>query len=259
MRPGRFDRHVGVPSPDLKGREQILKVHSKNVKTAPTVDLTVIARRTPGFVGADIANLVNEAALLAARKNRAAVEMDDMEEAIDRVIAGPQRKSRMISDSEKKIIAYHESGHTLVAKRTPGSDPVHKVSIVSRGPALGYTLQLPLEDKYLTGRQELLARLTVLLGGRAAEELVFKEVTTGAHNDLSKATELAQRMVTEFGMSDRIGPLSLRSGESEVFLGRDISREPRFSNKTMEIIDDEVRKLVEDARTNALILWQTPL
>jgi cell division protease FtsH len=254
MRPGRFDRHVGVPSPDLKGREQILKVHSKNVKTADAVDLTVIARRTPGFVGADLANLVNEAALLAARKNRVSVEMDDLEEAIDRVIAGPQRKSRMISDNEKKIIAYHESGHTLVAKRTPGSDPVHKVSIVSRGPALGYTLQLPLEDKYLTGREELLARLTVLLGGRAAEELIFKEVTTGAHNDLSKATELAQRMVTEFGMSDRIGPLSLRSGESEVFLGRDISREPRFSNKTMEIIDDEVRKLVEDARTNALKL-----
>ncbi len=254
MRPGRFDRHVGVPSPDLKGREQILKVHSKNVKTADAVDLTVIARRTPGFVGADLANLVNEAALLAARKNRPSVEMEDLEEAIDRVIAGPQRKSRMISDAEKKIIAYHESGHTIVAKLTPGSDPVHKVSIVSRGPALGYTLQLPLEDKYLTGRQELLARLKVLLGGRAAEELVFKEVTTGAHNDLSKATEMAQRMVTEFGMSDRIGPLSLRTGESEIFLGRDIAREPRFSNKTMEIIDDEVRKLVEDARTHALTL-----
>jgi len=158
----------------------------------------------------------------------------------------------MISDKEKKIIAYHESGHTLVARRTPGSDPVHKVSIVSRGPALGYTLQLPLEDKYLTGKQELLARLTVLLGGRAAEELVFKEVTTGAHNDLSKATDMARRMVTEFGMSELIGPLSLGSPESEVFLGRDISREPHFSDKTLEAIDGEIRKLVDDARENAL-------
>src|SRR3989339_274026 len=195
LRPGRFDRQIAVPMPDWKGRDEILKVHAKSIKLADEVNLNVIARRTPGFVGADIANLVNEAALLAARKERQSVGMDDLEEAIDRVIAGPQKKSRMISDSEKKIIAYHESGHTLVAKFTPGADPVHKVSIIPRGPALGYTLQLPLEDKYLTTKQEILSRLAVFLGGRAAEELVFNEVTTGSQNDLAKATEMAQKMV----------------------------------------------------------------
>ncbi|MBN1622532.1 MAG: ATP-dependent zinc metalloprotease FtsH [Endomicrobiales bacterium] len=251
LRPGRFDRHVAVPTPDLKGREEILKVHVKNIKLSPSVDLKVIARRTPGFVGADIANLVNEAALLAARKDRAAAEMDDLEEAIDRVIAGPQRKSRMISEHEKKIIAYHESGHTLVARFTPGTDPVHKVSIIPRGPALGYTLQLPLEDRYLTTKQEILARLSVFLGGRAAEEMVFKEVTTGSQNDLAKATEMAQKMVVEFGMSDKIGPLSLRKPTEEVFLGRDYTREPRYSNKTSETIDSEVKRIVEGAKDNA--------
>ena len=248
LRPGRFDRHVAVPNPDLKDREEILKVHARSVKLSPKVDLMVIARRTPGFVGADLANLVNEAALLAARKNRDSVVMPDLEEAIDRVIAGPQRKSRMISDREKKIIAYHESGHTLVAKLTPGSDPVHKVSIIPRGPALGYTLQLPLEDKYLTTKQEINGKLAVLMGGRVAEELVFNEITTGAQNDLSKATDIAHKMVTEFGMSERIGTLSLKHPDEEIFLGRDFNREPRFSDKTSEVIDEEVKRIIEEAK-----------
>jgi cell division protease FtsH len=211
----------------------------------------VIARRTPGFVGADLANLVNEAALLAARKSKETVEMSDLEEAIDRVVAGPQRKSRMISDNEKKIIAYHESGHTVVARFTPGSDPVHKVSIISRGPALGYTLQLPLEDKYLTSKNEITGRLAVLLGGRVAEELTFNEITTGAQNDLSKATSIAHKMVTEFGMSDRIGALSLKQPDEEIFLGRDLNREPRFSDKTSEIIDEEVKRIIDEAKVSA--------
>ncbi|MCX5778943.1 MAG: ATP-dependent zinc metalloprotease FtsH [Elusimicrobia bacterium] len=251
LRPGRFDRHVAVPNPDLKDREEILQVHARGIKISPAVDLMVIARRTPGFVGADLANLVNEAALLGARKSKQTVEMPEFEEAIDRVIAGPQRKSRVIADREKKIIAYHEAGHTLVARFTAGTDPVHKVSIIPRGPALGYTLQLPLEDKFLTTRQEILSRLDVLMGGRSAEEIIFNEVTTGAQNDLAKATEMAQKMVTEFGMSERIGPLSLRRPEEEVFLGRDFTREPRYSDKTSEIIDEEVKRIVEEARARA--------
>ncbi|MHB9154976.1 MAG: ATP-dependent zinc metalloprotease FtsH [Endomicrobiales bacterium] len=251
LRPGRFDRHVSVPNPDLKDREEILKVHARPVKISPKVDMIVIARRTPGFVGADLANLVNEAALLAARKGHAFVEMPDFEEAIDRVIAGPQRKSRMISDREKKIIAYHESGHTLVAKLTPGTDPVHKVSIIPRGPALGYTLQLPLEDRYLTSKQEIQARLAVLMGGRVAEEMIFQDITTGAQNDISKATEIARKMVTEFGMSEKIGALSLRRPDEEVFLGRDLNREPRYSNKTSEVIDEEVKRIIDESRRNA--------
>lgn len=251
LRPGRFDRQISVPTPDLKGRDEILRVHAQNIKLSKKIDLNVIARRTPGFVGADIANLVNESALLAARKNREAVEMDDLEEAIDRVIAGPQRKSRMILDREKKIIAYHEAGHALVAKMTPGSDPVHKVSIIPRGPALGYTLQLPLEDKYLTTKQEILGRLAVLLGGRAAEEIIFKELTTGSQNDIAKATSVAQKMVTEFGMSEKVGPLSLKPPEEEVFLGRDFTRETKYSNKTSELVDEEVKRIVLDAKFKA--------
>jgi cell division protease FtsH len=194
---------------------------------------------------------VNEAALLAARKDRSAAEMEDMEEAIDRVIAGPQRKSRIISDYEKKIIAYHEAGHALVAKLTPHSDPVHKVSIIPRGPALGYTLQLPLEDRYLTTKEEIQSRLAGLLGGRAAEEMIFNELTTGSQNDLAKATDMAQRMVVEFGMSGKLGPISLKRPDQEVFLGRDISREPKFSNKTAETIDAEVKRIVEEAKRDA--------
>jgi cell division protease FtsH len=248
LRPGRFDRQVNVPSPDLKGREQILNVHAREVKLAPEANLETIARRTPGFVGADLANLVNEAALLAARRNKPQVEMVELEEAIDRVIAGPQRKSRMISEKEKKIVAYHESGHALVAKLLPDTDPVHKVSIIPRGPALGYTLQLPTEDRYLTSKTELMHKLCVLLGGRGAEEVVFQEITTGASDDLSKATNFAQKMVTQFGMSEKIGPVTLAKAEQEVFLGRDIARGPGYSEATAQKIDEEVVGMIRLAQ-----------
>ena len=251
LRPGRFDRHIMVPNPDLKDREEILKVHTRNIRLAPDVDLKVIARRTPGFVGSDIANLVNEAALLAAREDKKAVEMKEFEEAIDRVIAGPQRKSRMISEREKKIIAYHEAGHALVAKLIPGTDPIHKVSIIPRGPALGYTLQLPLEDKYLSTKTEITDKLTVFLGGRAAEELTFNELTTGAENDLHQATEIAHKMICEYGMSDKLGPLTLRKKETEIFLGRDFTKEKAYSEKTAQMIDEEVKSIVEDCRNRA--------
>ncbi|MBI4349257.1 MAG: AAA family ATPase, partial [Elusimicrobia bacterium] len=250
-RPGRFDRHINVPSPDLKGRTQVLNVHAKGVKLAEGVDLEVIARRTPGFVGADLANLVNEAALLAARRNKDSVTMLELEEAIDRVIAGPQRKSRMIQDREKKVIAYHESGHTLVAKLLPNTDPVHKVTIIPRGPALGYTMQLPTEDRYLTSKTEIFNRLCVLLGGRCAEELIFNEITTGAADDLSKATAYAQKMVMEFGMSEKLGPITYRKPDEEVFLGRDISRGQGYSADTARIIDEEVKRIIMECQQKA--------
>ncbi|MBL0349004.1 MAG: ATP-dependent zinc metalloprotease FtsH [Elusimicrobia bacterium] len=248
LRPGRFDRQISVPMPDLKGREQILKVHAKGVKLAPTVDLSVIARRTPGFVGADLANLVNEGALLAARRSKSWVDMKELEEAIDRVIAGPERKSRMMSEKEKLVIAYHESGHTLVAKKLPTSDPVHKVSIIPRGPALGYTLQLPTEDRYLTTRSEILNRLCVLLGGRMAEQLIFDEVTTGAQDDLSKATQIAHKMVCEYGMSDRLGPITYRKKSEELFLGRELGEGQNYSDQTAQVIDEEVKRLIADSQ-----------
>ena len=248
LRPGRFDRQIAVPPPDLRGREQILRVHSKNVKLGPDADLSVIARRTPGFVGADLANLVNEAALLAARRDKAVVSLKELEEAIDRVIAGPERKSRMMSDKEKKVIAFHESGHTLVAKVLPGTDPVHKVSIIPRGPALGYTLQLPTEDKYLTTQSDMLNRLCVLLGGRTAEELVFNELTTGAQDDLQKATHIANRMVCEFGMSDRMGLVAYKKREGETFLGRDIGEGPGYSDQTAQIIDEEIKRIMVECQ-----------
>ncbi|MCB4757262.1 MAG: ATP-dependent zinc metalloprotease FtsH [Elusimicrobia bacterium] len=247
LRPGRFDRHIYVTPPDLKGREAILRVHVEKIKLAPTVDLSIIARRTPGFVGADLANVANEAALLAARNNRSAVEMQDMESAIDRVMAGPERKSRIISDREKQIVAYHESGHALVAKLTPGADPVHKVSIISRGLALGYTLQLPEQDRYLTSKSELFTRLLVLMGGRVAEQIVFGDITTGAQDDLTKATSLANRMVCEFGMSEAMGPVTYRKPEHEVFLGRDIASDRGYSEKTAQEIDKEVKDLLTKA------------
>lgn len=256
LRPGRFDRHIAVPTPDLKGREQILKVHARNVKIEKDTDLAVIARRTPGFVGSDLANIINEAALLAARRDKKSVSISEFEEAIDRVIAGPERKSRMISEKEKKMIAYHESGHTLVAKYTPESDPVHKVSIIPRGPALGYTLQLPTEDRYLTTRTELLDKLAVLLGGRAAEELIFSELTTGAHNDLSKGTDLVQKMICEFGMSERLGPITFRKKEEELFLGKDLARDRHYSEKTAQIIDEEVSRIVIAAKDRAYKILQ---
>ncbi len=246
LRPGRFDRRINVPIPDIKGRTEVLQVHALKIKMGPDTDLNVIARHTPGFVGADLANIVNEAAIMAAKHDRKFVEQKDIEEAIEKMIAGPQRKSRLISDSEKKIVAYHEAGHALVARMLPGSDPVHRVSIIPRGPALGYTLQLPLEDKYLTSKTEILNKLSILLGGRAAEELTFNEVTTGAHDDLSKVSNYAQKMVMEFGMSEKIGPLSLRKDESEVFLGRDIMRQPAYSNETAKNVDDEVKRIVQE-------------
>jgi cell division protease FtsH len=256
LRPGRFDRQVVVPSPDLKDREEILNVHVRNIKIAKDVDLNVIARRTPGFVGADLANLANEAALLAARKNLESVGMKNFEEAIDRIIAGPQRKSRLISDKEKSIIAYHEAGHTIVAKIIPNMDPVHKVSIVPRGPALGYTLQLPLEDKFLTSKTEIEGRLAILLGGRVAEELVFNEITTGAQNDIARATEIATRMVMEFGMSDKIGTIALGKENEEVFLGRDISRSQKHSDKTSELVDEEIKNIITRAKEKARKILQ---
>jgi len=246
LRPGRFDRHIIIQMPGLKDREEILKVHSKKVKSKDNVDMKIIARRTPGFVGADLANVINESALLAARKNKEAVEMEDLEESIERVLAGPARKSRMISEKEKRIIAFHEAGHTLVAVLVPNADPVHKVSIIPRGPALGYTMQLPLEDRYLTTKTEISDRLIILLGGRTAESLMFGEVTTGAKDDLSKATDIVYKMVCEYGMSNKLGPVILRKREEEMFLGRDImSREKMYSEKTAQLIDEEVKRIIE--------------
>lgn len=256
LRSGRFDRHIVVPVPDIKGREEILKVHAKNIKLSAAADLSVIAKRTPGFVGADLANLINEAALLAARRNKESVEMPELEEAIDRVQAGPERRSRKISDKEKKIIAYHESGHALVAKLLPNTEPVHKISIIPRGMALGYTIQLPTEDKYLITKSEIIAKLTVLLGGRAAEKLIFDEITTGAENDLKVATSLVQNMICIYGMSDKLGNVSLRKREEEVFLGRDIfAHEKLYSEKTAQEIDGETKKIIDAAfnRANELI------
>ncbi|OGR68878.1 MAG: cell division protein FtsH [Elusimicrobia bacterium GWC2_61_19] len=251
LRPGRFDRRINVPVPDIKGRLDILNVHARKIKLTADTDLGVIARHTPGFTGADLANIINEAAILAAKKEQKSVDLKDLEEAIEKNIAGPQRKSRIISESEKRVVAYHEAGHTLVAKTLPGCDPVHKVTIIPRGPALGYTLQMPLEDKYLTSKTEILNRLCVLLGGRAAEEIAIGEITTGAHDDLAKVTNYAQKMVLEFGMSEKIGPLSLKKEESEVFLGRDIMRQAGYSNETARIVDEEIKRIVSDAYMKA--------
>jgi len=257
LRPGRFDRQIGVQSPDLKGRDAILKVHAKVIKLNPAADLSVIARRTPGFVGADLANLINEAALLAARRNKKSVEMQELEEAIDRVLAGPEKKSRMISEKEKRIIAYHEAGHALIAKLLPNTDPVHKVSIIPRGPALGYTLQLPTEDKYLVAKSEILDKLCVLLGGRVAENMIFSDITTGGQNDLYKATEVAHKMVCEYGMSKKLGPITYKKKDEEVFLGRDLTRNPPYSDQTAEMIDEEVKSILEDCQTKVQKLLKT--
>lgn len=251
LRPGRFDRHIAVPNPDIKGREDILKVHTRAITLGNDVNLNVVARRTPGFVGADLANLCNEAALLGARHNKEAVNMKEMEESIERLMAGPERKARVMPEKEKRMVAYHEAGHAFVAKCVPHADPVHKVSIIPRGPALGYTLQLPTEDRYLTTKQELMAKLVVLLGGRAAEVTFFNDVTTGAHNDIARATDMAQKMICEYGMNTKLGPLAYRKPEAEIFLGRDISRDRAFSNETLEAIDSEIKSLVEQAYTQA--------
>ncbi len=251
LRPGRFDRQIVVDRPDLNGRTDILKVHTREKPLADDVDLEVLARRTPGFTGADLANLVNEAALLSARHSKKKLDMEEMEEAIDRVIAGPERRTRLISEKEKEIIAYHETGHALVAHELPNADPVHKISIIPRGQALGYTLTLPTEDKYLVTKSELVDELAMLLGGRVAEELIFSELTTGDQNDIEKATKLARKMVCEFGMSEKLGPLTLGQKQGEVFLGRDLYTHQDYSDRIAYEIDQEVRRLVDEAYERA--------
>jgi len=252
LRPGRFDRHIVIDAPDIKGREEILRVHTRKIKLASNVDLNVLAKQTPGFSGADLENLCNEAALLAARKGKEAVEMEELQEAIERVVAGPQRKSKVISKKEKEIIAYHEAGHALLSLYLPGVDPLHKVSIVPRGvSALGYTMQLPSQDRYILTKSELLDRICVLLGGRASEELILKDVTSGAQNDLEMATKLARRMVTELGMSSKLGHLTLGKKEGPVFLGRDLIEHKDYSDETARLIDQEVKKIVDEAYDKA--------
>jgi cell division protease FtsH len=247
LRPGRFDRQIVVDRPDLEGRRAILRVHAADKPIAEGVDLDVIARRTPGFTGADLSNLLNEAALLAARRNYHEVGLRELEDAIDRVIAGPERKSRLISEQEKLVIAYHEAGHALVAHALPNADPVHKISIIPRGRALGYTLTLPIEDKYLVTRSQLVDELAMLLGGRTAEELIFEDPTTGASNDIDRATSIARQMVTEYGMSHELGPMRLGQKNGEVFLGRDISHTPDYSDVVAAKIDSEVRRMLDEA------------
>jgi len=248
LRPGRFDRQVLVDRPDVKGREKVLQLHAKKIKLSANVNLDLLAAKTPGFVGADLANIVNEAALLAARQNKDAVEMADFDEAIERVVAGLQKKSRVMSPTEKKTVAYHESGHALVAELVPGTDPVSKISIIPRGiAALGYTQQTPMEDRYLLTRSELLARIYVLLGGRVAEEMVFNDVSTGAQNDLQRATEIARTMVTQFGMSDRLGLVSLEGPRTPLFLPVPMSSTKEYSDDTARIIDSEVKQILAEA------------
>jgi cell division protease FtsH len=259
LRPGRFDRKITVPPPDSKGREAILKVHVRNKKLAPDVDLRVLARRTPGFVGADLENLCNEAALLAARRNKEFIDMKDFEDAIDRVIAGIERKGRLLSEEEKVKIAYHEAGHALLGKLLPKADPVHRISIVPRGEALGYTLQLPLNDKYLFTKEELLDRMTGILGGRAAEELVFGEISTGAYDDLKKATEIAKRMVVSYGMSERVGPINLGQENGNVFLGVDLVLNREHSEKMLGLVDEEIKNIIESCYRRAKELLQRNL
>ncbi len=247
LRPGRFDRQIIVDRPDLKGRTQILKVHSKEKPIAKNVDLETIAKQTPGFTGADLANLLNEAALLAARKSKKTISKVDIENSIDRVLAGPEKKSQILTKDEKLIIAYHETGHALVGWALPNADPIHKVTIIPRGRALGYTQALPDSEKYLTSKAELKDRLAMLMGGRVAEELIFADPTTGASNDIEKATEIARRMVMEFGMSEKLGPMLYGKGTNEVFLGRDYGRQQDYSDEVASSIDEEVKNLLSDA------------
>ena len=248
LRPGRFDRQVLVDRPDIKGRERILRLHAKKIKLSPSVDLAQIAAKTPGFVGADLANIINEAALLAARQGKDAVETTDFDEAIERVIAGLQKKNRVMHPREKKTVAYHEAGHAVVAELVPGADPVNKISIIPRGvAALGYTHQLPTEDRYLMTRSELLARIYVLLGGRVAEEIIFGDISTGAQNDLQKATEIARNMVTQFGMSEKLGLIALEAPRTATFLPVPTAGEKEYSEDTARMVDEEVKKLLNDA------------
>jgi cell division protease FtsH len=252
LRPGRFDRQIVVDAPDLRGRRAILDVHAVGKPMTDGVDLEVIARRTPGFTGADLANTVNEAALLTARNGEEAISMLRVEEAIDRVLAGPERKSRVMADKEKQVIAYHEAGHALVGHVLPNTDPIHKVSIIARGRALGWTLALPVEDRNLKTRSELRDEMAMLLGGRTAEEIIFGDPTTGAQNDIERATQIARAMVTQFGMSDAIGPLQLGHRSGEIFLGKEVGQhEANYSDAVASAVDSEVRRLVEDAHDEA--------
>jgi cell division protease FtsH len=251
LRPGRFDRQVVVDRPDRKGRKHILEVHTRGKPLAQDIDLDALAGQTPGFTGADLANLINEAALLTARSSKREITMTELEEGIMRVIAGPEKKSRVMSEKERLVTAYHELGHAIVGHLLPNTDPVHKVSIISRGQALGYTISLPTEDKFLTTRAELTDTMAMTLGGRAAEEIVFGEITTGASNDLEKVTETAKQMVMRFGMSERLGPRVFGHDRSQPFLGREFSAEPDYSDEIAREIDDEVRRIVEDAHQSS--------
>ena len=246
LRPGRFDRHVTLDRPDIKGRRAILEVHARNKPLDSTVDLDVLARQTPGFSGADLSNLINEAAILAARANKKVIGMDELEEAIARVIAGPEKKSRRISEHEKGVIAYHEVGHALVMKSLPNCDPVHKISIVSRGMALGWTMSLPEEDRYLVSKAQLIDQIAGVMGGRAAEEIVFGDITSGAQDDIQRVTNMARRMVTQWGMSEKLGTVTMGHKEELVFLGRDLGEQRNYSEEIAALIDEEIRGLVND-------------
>lgn len=251
LRPGRFDRQITMDVPDIVGREEILKVHTRNKQMAPDVDLNVLARRTPGFTGADLANLVNEAALLSARRGQKKITMDTLEESVERVIAGPEKKSRVISDYEKRLVSYHEAGHALVGHLLPHTDPLHKVSIIPRGRAGGYTLLLPREDRRYMTKSQILDQVTMLLGGRVAEDLVLGEISTGAQNDLERATALVRKIITEFGMSEELGPLTFGTKQEQVFLGRDIARDRNYSEAVAFAIDKEARKIMDECYSRA--------
>ncbi|NDB50039.1 MAG: ATP-dependent zinc metalloprotease FtsH, partial [Actinobacteria bacterium] len=251
LRPGRFDRQIGIDRPDVKGREAIMKVHAKGKPLEKEIDLLAIARRTPGFTGADLANVLNEAALLTARENRKVISRDDVDEAIDRVMAGPQRKSRLMSEEERRVTAYHEGGHALVAHALPHTDPVHKITIMPRGHALGYTMVLPDEDKYSITRNQMLDQLAYTMGGRAAEELVFHDPTTGASNDIEKATALARAMVTQYGMTEKLGAIKLGTSDSAPFLGRDYGHQRDYSEDIASAVDQEIKSLIEGAHQEA--------
>jgi cell division protease FtsH len=251
LRPGRFDRQITVDAPDRLGREKILRVHTRSKPLADDVDIETLARSTPGFTGADLANLTNEAALLAARRGEDEISMADVEEALDRVIAGPQRKTRLISDEEKEITAYHEAGHTIVGALLPGADPVRKVTIVPRGQALGVTMSLPEEDRYMMSRGQLMAELAMMLGGRAAEQVVFDEITTGASNDVERATQTAKQMVTRYGMSEKLGPVALGRHSGQAFVAGDLHGQPDYSDEIAFQIDKEIRRIVDESYDTA--------
>jgi cell division protease FtsH len=251
LRPGRFDRQIVVDRPDRMGRKKILEVHTRGKPLAREIDIDALAGQTPGFTGADLSNLVNEAALLAARNGKREITQVELEEGIMRVIAGPEKKTRVMSNKERKITAYHEMGHAIVGHYLPNSDPVHKISVISRGQALGYTISLPTEDKFLTTRAELLDTMAMTLGGRAAEEIIFGEVTTGASNDLEKVTATAKQMVMRFGMSEKLGPRVFGHDHGQPFLGREFSAEPDYSDEIAREIDDEIRRIVESAHIQA--------